>query len=179
MKSIEFYRDIKIMNTIRELIIQDLIARAAEIATTGSPQDYATDIGATIFRAHPKVDPDDLPCLVVWPQVETAENMPGQSRHRMPVKIEGLAAFASSEPSVISERILGDLIKCFTSPTWDRRRLVTSPASPATYLDPYLESIVYQGGGTDSYPEDGSLTVGASATFLVTYWTTIGDPYSQ
>jgi len=167
------------MNTIRELIIQELIARAAEIATTGSPQAYATDIGATIFRAHPKVDPDDLPCLVVWPQVETAENMNGVSRHRMPVKIEGLAAFESSEPSVISERILGDLIKCFTSPTWDRRRLVASPASPATYLDPYLESIVYQGGGTESYPEDGSLTVGAAATFLVTYWTAIGDPYSQ
>ena len=167
------------MNSIRELIIQEIIARAAAIVTTGSPQAYATGIGATIFRARPKVDPDDLPCLVVWPQVETAENKNGQSLHRMPVKIEGLAAFASSEPSVISECILGDLIKCFTSPAWDRRRLVASPASPATYLDPYPESIVYQGGGTDSYPEDGSTTVGAAATFLVTYWTAIGDPYSQ
>jgi hypothetical protein len=161
------------MNTIREEIILELIARAAVIRTTGSPQAYATDIGETVFRTRPKVDPDDLPCLVVWPQVEEAENTHGQSRHKMPVKIEGVAAFGSAEPSVISERILGDLIKCFTSPAWDRTR-AGSPA-PADYI----ESIVYQGGGSDSYPEDGSLTVGASATFLITYWTAIGDPYSQ
>jgi hypothetical protein len=167
------------MNTIRELIILELIARAAVMRTTGSPQSYATDIGATVLRTRPKIDPDDLPCTVVWPQVETAENANGQSRHRMPVKIEGIAVFGAENLSVISERILGDLIKCFTSPAWDRRRIVTSPASPVTYLNPYLENIVYQGGGTDSYPEAGSTTVGASATFLVTYWTKIGDPYSQ
>jgi len=32
------------MNTIRELIIQELIARAAAIVTTGSPQIYAPNI---------------------------------------------------------------------------------------------------------------------------------------
>ena len=167
------------MNTIREEIILEIVARAAVITTAGSPQAYATDIGAKVYRARPKVDPDDLPCLVIWPQPETADNMNGQSRHKMPLRIDGIMAFGSVEPSIISERILGDLIKCFTSPAWDRRRLVVSPASPATYLPPYADSIVYQGGGTESYPEDGSVTVGAFATLLVTYWTAIGDPYSQ
>jgi len=166
------------MNTIREEIILEIIARAAVIRTAGSPQPYATDIGETVLRARPKVDPDDLPCTVVWPQAEMAENVHGKSRHKMPVKVEGLAAFGAEDPSVVSERILGDLIKCFTSPAWDRRRLVAG-SSPATYLDPYIESIVYQGGGTDSSPEDGSVSVGNQAIFLVTYYTAIGDPYTQ
>ena len=166
------------MNTIREEIILELLARAAVIRTTGSPQAYATDIGATVLRARPKVDPDELPCCIVWPQPEEAENAHGLSRHRMPVQIEGLAKFGTADPSVIAERILGDLIKCFTSPAWDRRRLVASPASPVTYLSPYAESIVYQSGGPTT-PEDGAISVGCSAKFMVTYWTAIGDPYAQ
>lgn len=152
------------MNTIRELIILEFIARAAVIRTTGTTQAYATDIGETVLRARPKVDPEELPCVVVWPQVETAENIYGKSRHKMPFKIEGLAIFGTDDPSVISERILGDLIKCFTSPLWE---------------PDYIESIVYQGGGTDSALEDGSVSVGSQALFLVTYDTAIGDPYTQ
>lgn len=166
------------MNTIRELIILELIARAAVIRTTGSPQAYATDIGATAFRALPKVDPDDLPCCVVWPQIEESENTHGMSKNKMPVQVDGIAIFGGTDPSIIAERILGDLIKCFTSPAWDRRRIAASPASPVTYLAPYAESIVYQGGGPAT-PEDGAVSVGCSAKFLVTYWTKTGDPYSQ
>lgn len=165
------------MNTIRELIILELIARAA-VMRTSSPQAYATDIGATVLRARLKVDPGELPCTVVWPRVEEAENKNGLSLHRMPVKVEGIAVFGTTDLSVISERILGDLIKCFTSPAWDRRRLVVG-SSPITYLNPYFDHIVYTGGGTDSYPEEGSESVGAYANFLITYWTTTGDPYNQ
>lgn len=161
------------MNTIRESIILELIARAAVIRTTGSPQVYATDIGETVLRARPKVDPEELPCMVVWPRVETAENSYGKSRHKIPFKIEGLSIFGLDNPSVVSERILGDLIKCFTSPAWDRAR-AGSPTPPD-----YIESIVYQGGGMESSLEDGSVSVGAAATFLVTYDTAIGDPYTQ
>lgn len=162
-------------DTIRELIIQELIARAAVIRTT----TYNTDIGKNVFRVRQKVDPSELPCINIKPQPEEAEHAHGQVRHRMPVRIEGIAAFGSLVPSVIAEKILGDIIKCFTSQSWDRRRVVTSPASPVTYLDPYIESIVYEGGGTDEYPEDGTLTIGASVSLKITYWTAIGDPYSQ
>ena len=162
-------------DTIRELIIKELVARAGVIRTAGAPQVYATDIGAQVFRARPKVGPSDLPCVVIWPKPEETENLHGQHRHKMPVQIEGIAEFGESEPSVVSERILGDLIRCFTTPAWDRRRLV----SGHTYLEPYAECVVYQGGGTDSYPEEGSVTVGAQARFLITYWTATGDPYTQ
>jgi len=162
--------------TIRELIIQELVSRAAVIRSGGSPELYATDCGETVYRARPKVDPGDVPCIVIWPRPEEAENIHGQVRHRMPVQIEGIAVFGQTEPSAISEQILGDLIRCFTSSAWDRRRAVAG--SPVTYLAPYAESIIYQGGGADAYPEDGSKTVGASAQFQITYWTAIGDPYA-
>ena len=162
------------MDTIRELIIQEIIARAAVIRTTDSPQAYATDIGGNVFRACRKVDEtNDLPCVVVWPMVEEAENTHGKSRHKMPLRIEGVAAFGAVNPSVIAERILGDLIKCFASPAWNRTR----PGSPAP--ENYADSIVYQGGGTGEYPDEASVCIGAGATFLVTYFTAIGDPYNQ
>ena len=153
------------MNTIRELIIQAILTRAEDISAVASPLLYSTEIGSSpAFRARPKVDPDDLPCVDVWPQPEEALNKNGMVLHKMPVKIEGVAHFGAEEPSVVSERILGDLIRCFTSPTWTRV---------------YMDSIVYTGGGTESYPEEGSVSVGAFASFMVTYWTKIGDPYSQ
>lgn len=175
-------------DTIREKIIKEFIARAAVIRTTGSPQLYATDIGARVLRARPKVDPDELPCTVVWPQAEEAKNADGLRLCRMPIRVEGLHFFGKEavarvyasvveDPSTVSERLLGDLLRCFVAPTWDRRRTIAG--SPVTILAPYAESIVYQGGGADEYPEDGSVTVGASARFLVTYWTKIGDPCSQ
>lgn len=165
------------MDTIRELIIQEFITRAAVMRSTGSPQVYATDVGATVLRGRAKVDPSEHPCTNILPQAETAENANGLSRHRMPIKVDGLAIFGQSDPSVIAEQILGDLIKCFTSPTWDRRRPVAG--SPVTYREPYAESIVYQGGGSDSVLEEGSTSVGAAALFLVTYWTLRGDPCAQ
>jgi hypothetical protein len=154
------------MFTIRELIIQDFMDRGEAVVSTGSPPDYSTDIGDNVLRARPKVDPDELPCMVIWPQQEEAENKHGAVLHRMIINVEGVAYFASLSPSEMSEKILGDLIKCFTSYLW-----VRTPN--------YIESIVYQRGGVDSYPEEGSVSVGAYAEFLVSYWTAAGDPYSQ
>jgi hypothetical protein len=164
--------------TIRELIIQELIARAAVMRTTGSPALYATDIGATVLRERGKVPPGDQPCTVVCPASEESKNIHGKQLHQMPVQIYGLAKFGTEDPSVVKERILGDLIRCFTSPTWDRRRPIPG-SSPAAFLPPLMESIVYQMGGTDGTLEDGSVSVGVPATFLVTYYTAIGDPCGQ
>lgn len=166
-------------DTIRELIIQEFIARAALIRNTASPPAYVTDIGDNVFRARQRIDPAELPCIVVWPMAEEAENAHGMVRHRMTIRVDGIMAFGSASPSVGGERMHGDLIACFTSPSWDRRRLVTSPASPVTYNPPYAESIVYEGGGIEEYPEEGSISVGVQVRLLVTYWTKIGDPYSQ
>ena len=160
------------MNTIREEIILELIARAAVISALGSPQEYNTNCGVNIIRERTKIDPAEIPCVIVWPQAEEAVNSYGRSMHTMPVNVEGIAEFGSVEPGVIGEQILGDLIKCFTSPEWNRSR----DLSPIQ--DDYIESIAYVGGAT-STADDGFITAGAIARFSIIYWTAIGDPYSQ
>lgn len=166
-------------DTIRELIIQEFTTRAALLRNTASPPAYVTDMGDNVLRARVRVDPSELPCIVIWPMSEEAENAHGMSRHRMTIRVDGIMAFGSDSPSVVGERMLGDLISCFTSPKWDRRRIATSPESPVTYEEPYAESVVYQGGGVEEFPEEGSVSVGVQIRLLVTYWTAIGDPYTQ
>ena len=161
------------MSTIRELIILELIARAAVI----KPTTYSTSIGLKAFRSRSKVSPNETPGVNIIPQVETATYMHGQVKHVMPVKIDGLAAFGSTDPSVYSELILGDLIKCFTSQTWDRRR--PKATSPVTYDPPYAESLIYTEGGLGNPTEENELVTGASIGLLVPYWTKIGDPSAQ
>jgi hypothetical protein len=154
------------MDTIREIIIKALVAQAAVIRTTGSPVLYSTDCGATVLRERRNVDPSELPCIVIWPQREEAANTHGQTRIRMTVQIDGVMKFNDDDPSVVSEKILGDIVKCFATPGW----FTTSPN--------YIESMVYQSGGNDSPRDESAITVGMAATFLLTYWTAAGDPYS-
>ena len=165
-------------DTIREKIIQEFMARAWLIRAGGSPELYATDIGTNVLRARSKIDPAEVDCVVIFPQPEEAENKYGKRLCRMSIKIEGIAKYYEENPSVVAEKILGDLIACFLSDTWDRRRPVAG-SSPAAYLDPYAESIIYQGGGTSEYPDDNQLTVGAFINMQITYWTQIGDPRAQ
>ena len=163
------------MNSIRELIILEFIARGAVVRSTGSPQAYSTDVGANVLRCQKDVGDNELPCMSVWPQDETADAAHGKTRCKMIINVDGIAFFGSSAASVIGEQIRADLVKCFASPAWDRRRIVAG--SPVTYLGPYAESIIYQSGGVDT-PLAGAVTVGASVSFLVTYSHAVGDPYT-
>jgi len=150
-------------DTIREIIIQDVIARLANIRMANG---YNTDIGRNVLRARKIISADDLPSCIVWPKSETAESKYGLTVCTMPVLIEGLVEFGDENPSVVSEKMLGDFIKNILSPLWSR--------SPD-----YIDSIAYVSGGTDEYPDEEDLTVGTSAIFNFAYTTAIGDPYSH
>lgn len=154
-------------DTIRELIIQDIVARLAVITVAGG---YRTDCGLHVFRARKNLDPNmsppEIPAVVVWPGTEETEKKYGRQHCAMTVKLDGVAYFdpdVEGDGSVVAEKILGDLIEAITSPTWSR--------SPD-----YIESIAYAGGGTETYPEAGDLTVGVPATFTVSYSFALGDP---
>lgn len=177
-------------DTIRELVIQEFVSRAAVIRTTASPPLYETDCGQNVYRAEDPYNDESLPCVSVWPGEETAEPSNGAVLHKMRIAVEGIHFYgekavdegyaASNESaSVVAERILGDLIKCFTTRTWERRRLIASPASPVTYDPPYAERITYTGGGPSEYEVEGGVAIGATAEFEVAYWTKTGDPFAQ
>lgn len=151
------------MDTIREVIIQQFLARLAVITKAGG---YATNVGTHVYRARKKLDPSDLPAAVVFAGAETSENKYGQHACKMTVKIEGLAAFGAEDPGIITERVLGDIKKCVMAPGWTR-------------TPDYIDSMIYTGGGVDDYPEDGQVSAGAYASFDVTYATKTDDPCSQ
>lgn len=160
------------MNTIRELIILDFMSRLADITTAGG---YNTNIGSKVIRARKKLAPAELPAVVAIPGTEKAESQYGYSKCQMEMRIEGVALFGSTDPSVMSEKILGDLKKCILAPY----NALTSPHTGWSRSPDYIDSILYTGGGVEEYPDDDQITAGAYAIFEVGYTTKLDDPYSQ
>jgi hypothetical protein len=159
-------------DTIREIIIKDFMTRLAVITIANG---YRTGIGANVLRARKKVDPDEVPGTVLFPGTEKSVQQYGTMKCTMTIRIEGLALFGAENPSVVSERILGDLKKCILAPA----NLLTSPVSGWVRTPDYIDGLIYTEGGTEEYPEDGQTTAAAFAGFEVSYTTKINDPYSQ
>lgn len=146
-------------DSTRETIIKAFLTRAATI-TTG----YNHNLGSHVYRATKDVDPSCLPAIVVWPQPESVERREfGKYLCDMPIKLEAIAEFGSTNPSIIAEQLLADMRKAFMS---------------ATAISALIDDIQYSGGGTDDYPDAGNKTIGAYALFTVKYLTTISNPYA-
>lgn len=163
-------------DTIREQIIRKIVTRLAVITAAGG---YNTDIGENVQRGRMKLDMSEVPACVVFPLPEEAERRYGKVICRMPVKVEGMLRMpvhdydgmrylGESNPSVLSEKILGDLRKC-----------ITDQSAISTWTGGLTDDVQYTGGGTDEYPDPEDEVTGANATFLITYKTLAGDPYSQ
>ena len=152
-------------DTIREQIISAIETKLADITVANG---YNTDIGKEVLRARKNVDPDSLPAVVIWPLPEIVERKSGKYICTMRTRLEGLMKFEENNPSVISEQILGDLIA-----------LMADPAKRSTLTAGLADDVFYSEGGTDDYPEEKDISVGASAIFAVIYKIKIGNPYSQ
>lgn len=150
-------------DTIRELIIKKFVSWLPAITIANG---YSTAIGGNILRARKTVDPDELPMSNIIPGTETGELKYGMQKCTMTIRIEAIVHYGSVDPSVMSEKILGDLKKCVLAPD----NLTSTPK---------IDSIIYTGGGTDEYPDDGKKTIGAYANFDVQYATKIYDPCEQ
>ena len=88
----------------------------------------------------------------------------GSMEYEMPVKIEGLMAVGDVNPSVVSEKMLGDLLGAFTA------------SDPSGGL---ADDVRYSEGGTEEYPDEERLDVGAYVGLNIRYLTASGDPYNQ
>lgn len=147
-------------DTIREQIIQAIATKMAAIKTSSG---YATNMGLNVQRAALYVPNDELPAISILPKVEESSKVYGMQQCVMPVEIVGISAQGKENPSVVAERMLGDIVKAFF--TGGKSSLV--------------ESWEYRGGGTDEYPQSTDTATTVSAVFSVTYLTIIGNPYSQ
>ena len=150
-------------DTIREQIIAAYVTRLAAWTTANG---YHYSCGASAQRAVQNVEPKDLPACVLWPQAETVEQLYGRNVCEMVVKVEALATVGDTNPSVIQEKLLRDVIKIMTEPL-----LV-----PVTTK---IEDIVYTGGGPAGIAKPEEETTAVYAEFKIKYETLIGNPYSQ
>jgi len=103
------------METIREQIILAVMSKLEIIRTATG---YNTDIGANVQRAMKKLDGDEIPACVVWPKSEESGRQYGSGIHVMPIRVEGLVLHVTSNPSVVSELMLGDLIEAMVGIVW-------------------------------------------------------------
>lgn len=102
-------------DTIREQIVSAIVTRLVEITTA---RGYNQALGASVFRARPNVDPDDCPCVVVWPRPEDVTREFGANVCAMEVEVQAIESFGSTDPSTLAEQMLGDLIECMTARKW-------------------------------------------------------------
>jgi len=103
------------MSTIREQIITALVVRLGDIKTTAG---YATNVGANALRAVDVPAESQLDYVTAWPQPEEAIKKYGKTVCSMPVRVEAAALFGATDPSVVIEQLLGDLIECLTGRQW-------------------------------------------------------------
>ncbi len=154
-------------DTVRELCIQEIVARLGVITIAGG---YNTDIGAFVARASrqlvPDVSPAQIPGCNVFPHPETAAAKYGEHVCTMQVVIEAQASYETDNPSVVSEQMLGDLKKALLDPSW------RNDLSPN-----YIDAVRYISGGADSYPDEENLVVGTKIMIAVQYTEAIGNPY--
>ena len=151
--------------TIREQIIQAIIGQL-ELIRKGAT--YNTDIGQAVVRARKAPDVSELPACNVLPGNEEVEKEYQKNSCTWQIRIEASAKFYNENPSVVTERMLGDLIYN-----------ISLPANKAASGGGFVEKIQYINGGPDEYPEEGHGIAGAFAVFEINYKTKIGDPYTQ
>ena len=100
-------------DTIREQIIQAIIAKLADIRMT---RGFATDLGSHVYRAAMTIPTDQTPAVSVIPGVEECTRSYATQLCTMPVRVLGVARHLSENPSVVAERMLGDIIRCLLEP---------------------------------------------------------------
>lgn len=151
-------------DSIRELIIQALLYNLSDWTENNS---FNHSCGANRYRARHFWEINEAPCVSLWPQPESNNPKYGKNYNTMPVRLEALTTYTTSQnPSVISEQILADMKEIM-----GRRRSET--------VDDLADGVQYVEGGAEEYPDSSQSVVGCSAIFNISYWENKSNPYEQ
>lgn len=132
---------------IRQLIIEVVLGVLQTIRTP----TYRTDIGKNVFLGRTKIDPNtELPCILVWPQNESAT----REAYGAYTRIFELKTVAVARAGIDVESMAGDIFEAIMG---------------GNIL--YAQSLKYTGGGVTDYPEIGESIIGVSLSFEITYQT--------
>jgi len=101
--------------TIREQIVEAVVAKLWEATTS---RGYQLDAGNNVRLADPRLSPDDCPAIVVWPGDEQVNQEHRLNVCDMQITVEALAQIGGSNPAIVVEQLLGDIIEAMTATQW-------------------------------------------------------------
>lgn len=141
--------------TIRERIIEAVVTKLWEVTTS---KGYKTEAGGNVRLADHRISPDDCPAIIVWPGEEDVSQEYGLNVCDMQLRVEAMSLFEGSNPGIISERLLGDLIEAITAIKW------TLPfTSGGTYEPQVGDTIIGKNSNATGYIESVTVTSGSWA----------------
>jgi hypothetical protein len=140
-------------DSIREQIIQAIETKLEDILTTNG---YHSDCGANVQRVRKQFDPDELPAIAIWPKPEESKYEYGSCFNTMPVQIEAIVLHGTTNPSIVSEKLLADLLECIQGVEW-----TVSFTSGGTYEVEAGDTITGATSAATGYVTGVSLTGGA------------------
>lgn len=157
-------------DTIRETIIAGICTQLAEIRTANS---YNSECGQNVQRAAYYFDGANLPGISVFPMPESTTKEYSVNVNTMPMQLRAIFKQGTSNPSVIGEQVLGDLLLCLLGldDEWAPKQ--------RTYLGSEKDSIRYTGGGIEDYPDADEPATVVVANFEITYRTKGTTPYER
>jgi hypothetical protein len=139
--------------TIRNRIIEAVVTKLGQALVS---KGYQMSAGANVRLVDRKLSPEECPCFGVFPQVENVTQEYGMNVHDMSLTVEGLALHGDLNPSLVCERLLGDLIEAMTGVKW-----TLSVTSGGPYEPQVGETITGGTSGATGYIESITLSSGS------------------
>ena len=104
-------------DSIREQIISALISKMADMRTS---KGYNTECGQTVKRAELiPLAVDSAPLSSLYPMLETGTKLYKNSMGRiMEIRIQAISVLGGINASIVSEKLLADLIECIMGFKW-------------------------------------------------------------
>lgn len=112
-------------DSIREQIIDQIVSRMEIVREENG---FLTDCGENVFRATPRIGPNDLDAITVFPRRETAVGEYDVVKATMPVEVQAIAEIGEVDSetegeraervSILREKMLADLIEAMTADAW-------------------------------------------------------------
>lgn len=140
------------MSTIREQIITAIDSKLGQVLVS---KGYQINSGNKVLRGIRPTDPDDLPAISFFPRQETATREYGNKALTMVVHIESMVNFESENPSVVSEKMLGDMIEAIIGKKW-----IVPFTSGGTYRIKAGDTITGHTSSATGYVENVSVSTG-------------------
>ena len=140
-------------DTIREQILSAIEDRLPIIRIENG---FQTDCGKNVFRVRRNLGESQLPAVIIWPRIEETIRDYGAKSVTMPVEIQSIMEFGDLNPSIISERMLGDLIEAMLARAW-----ILSFTSGGSYQPRPGQTIVGAASGATAFIESISIDSGS------------------